>query len=123
MIRELSLVKNLKDTPVIFLTGQSDSISINQAFEANVPQVNYILKPLNFPLVLMTVQKMFLIKEQTLSIKEANESLLLVVKQLKERQKESERFMEMKQALYTSEQERLKDYIKSVMTMVDSTPF
>jgi len=81
----------LKTTPVIFLTGKSDALTISNAFENNATFLHYLLKPVNLPLLLMNIQKMLILKEQHLAIAEANAGLSKLTKQLQAENKDVKR--------------------------------
>lgn len=108
----------IKQIPVIFLTGKVDDITINNAFENNVVFIHYLIKPLNFTLLLMTIHKMFLLKDQYIAIKDANDGLLSVIRQVREQQMDVEKNMEVQKKVYESEQDRLYKYLKELRLLI-----
>jgi response regulator RpfG family c-di-GMP phosphodiesterase len=119
LIYDLTLLKpkTISSIPVVFLTGRSDAITINSAFENNVLFIYYLLKPLNFTLLLMTVQKLLLLKEQHNTIEEANTDLKRALKQLKEDYKCSENSFISQQKQLCNEQAQLKMYLKDLLNL------
>lgn len=120
LITNLIKQVNMKSIPVIFLTGKMDDITIYEAFENNILFLHYLLKPINFTLLLMTIQKMFLLKDYSDSINEANERLINVIKILKERQLCAEKIIEKQQYIYNSEQETLFEHIQEISRIIES---
>ena len=111
---ELSLRMNIKDIPVIFLTGKQDDITINNAFENNIEHIHYMLKPVNFVLLHMTIRKMLLLAEYYNSIVHANKELLKVSQQLKSQKEKADREKEFVYNRYLNEQEQLKQYLDDI---------
>jgi CheY-like chemotaxis protein len=71
--RWLRSVDNLKEIPVLFLTGHTDLGSIVKAFEAGAN--DYISKPFNYKELLVRVETHIKLKRQTDEIKEINRIL------------------------------------------------
>lgn len=110
-IYELSLRMNIKDIPILFLTGKQDDITINLAFENNIENIQYMLKPVNFVLLHMTVKKMLLLTQYYNSIVDANKSLFQITQQLKRQNKKDK---EIIQNIMLSEPEKLKTIVEEL---------
>jgi response regulator RpfG family c-di-GMP phosphodiesterase len=113
-ISDLAKFHDLSETPVLFLTGVTDDLTINAAFENNINHIYYMLKPVNYMLLNMTMFKMILSRNYLRSIKSTNKKLVKVIRQLQDEKKNAENKYEHTYEEFLERQKKLIDHLTDI---------